>query len=143
MGDLSTHFSAWEFKCRCCGQLGELNNIRLLIDALEYLRMQVERVVNVNCGYRCPKHNAEVGGEKNSYHVQGIAADIVIVGLTPIQMFRQAEKISVFRNGGIGIYPDNGFIHIDLRSMPTRWVYDHKKRKLDFEKFLKRERILL
>jgi uncharacterized protein YcbK (DUF882 family) len=49
----------------------------------------------------------------------GRAADIVIRGLTPIQMAEWAGLIEAFREGGIGIYP--GHVHVDVRGVRARW----------------------
>lgn len=73
------YFKEKEFACKCCGQLPPL--------AKEYIEELVENVLDparqryggpvlVNSGYRCPKHNAEVGGVPNSQHLVGQAADI-------------------------------------------------------------------
>ena len=47
-----------------------------LYDLLEMLRAKFGKAIYINSGYRSPEHNAAVGGVKNSYHVQGMAADI-------------------------------------------------------------------
>ena len=35
-----------------------------LIELLEQLRAKAGKSIHVNCGYRCPTHNAEVGATK-------------------------------------------------------------------------------
>jgi uncharacterized protein YcbK (DUF882 family) len=54
---------------------------RLLL-TLSAVREAVSLPVNVESGYRCEKHNASVGGEKNSGHLTGEAADIWVNGLS-------------------------------------------------------------
>lgn len=73
------HFKLEEFACRCCGGLppAARANIEALVDnVLDPARQQFGRPVLVNSGYRCPKHNAEVGGVANSQHMKGEAADV-------------------------------------------------------------------
>lgn len=77
MGDLTAHFSRREFACPCCGQAGIRG--RLLV-TLETIREAVGSAVHIESGFRCPRHNAEVGGKPNSGHVSGEAADIWVDG---------------------------------------------------------------
>ena len=73
------HFKYDEFKCRCCGQLPDearLNIDALVEQVLDPAREKLGAPIIVNSGYRCPKHNAAVGGVKNSQHMRGEAADI-------------------------------------------------------------------
>jgi len=73
------HFSERELRCKCCGQLppSVRENITSLVDnVLDPVRDQLGEPIYVTSGYRCPKHNAEVGGVPNSQHMRGEAADI-------------------------------------------------------------------
>ena len=73
------HFKPEEFRCRCCGGLPPAvrENIEALVtEVLDPARQRYGGPVLVNSGYRCPKHNAEVGGVPNSQHMRGEAADI-------------------------------------------------------------------
>ena len=72
-------FKEKELCCKCCGQLPPhiRENIEALVDnVLDPAREKLGKPIIVNSGYRCPKHNAEVGGVKNSQHMKGEAADI-------------------------------------------------------------------
>lgn len=120
MARLSEHFDEKEFLCRCCGAGKGLIHPHLVI-GLEMLRDLVKRPITVTCGYRCPKHNAEVGGVPNSYHVQGYAADIYVTGLSPYELAGQAARVPLFFNGGIGIYPERSFVHVDI-GKKRRWM---------------------
>lgn len=73
------HFKEKEFVCKCCGELPPLQrgNIEALVDnVLDPVREQFGKPIYVSSGYRCPKHNREVGGVPNSQHMRGEAADI-------------------------------------------------------------------
>ena len=114
---LSKHFGIEEFTCHCCGKGADKINDRL-ITLLEQLRDKVNAPIHVNCGYRCPKHNAEVGGVPNSTHTLGVAADIYVPN---ISYERVKELVIGFPFDGIGLYPPlepNGLwvIHVDTRS---------------------------
>ena len=68
------NFKASEFACKCgC----KFNNIdpRVMIMA-QVIRDELGVPVRVNSGCRCEKHNAEVGGAKDSKHTKGLAADL-------------------------------------------------------------------
>lgn len=112
----SLHFSDRELACRCCG-------VNLCVDklvlALESLREEIGLPIIVTSGYRCPAHNKEVGGEPNSQHTRGFAADIKVSGLSPEQVYRMALKIPAF--GGFGVAKD--FVHLDVRTTPAKWCY--------------------
>ena len=73
------YFNFSEFACRCCGRIppGVRGNIEALVDnVLDPARRVFGGPVSVSSGYRCPKHNAEVGGVGGSQHLRGEAADI-------------------------------------------------------------------
>lgn len=118
---LSEHFDEREFLCHCgCG--GGPGRIHPnLVIGLEMLRDLVHLPIVLTCAYRCPAHNAAVGGVPNSYHVQGFAADIHVEGLTPYELAGQAARVPLFFQGGIGIYPKRGFVHLDV-GRKRRWM---------------------
>lgn len=73
------YFKEQEFACKCCRQLPPAvrKNIVALVDnVLDPAREQFGGPVVVNSGYRCQKHNLEVGGVVNSQHMNGEAADV-------------------------------------------------------------------
>jgi uncharacterized protein YcbK (DUF882 family) len=118
VGDLSAHFSCEELQCRCCGRL-EIDS--RLLDGLEALRRLAGVPVVVHAGYRCARHNAEVGGALHSEHRLGRAADIHLPGLSLQQMYDLASSVAEFAEGGIGAYDEN-FLHVDTRGHRARWA---------------------
>ena len=73
------YFNEKEFVCRCCGELPPFarENIEALVEnVLDPARERFGKPIIVNSGYRCPKHNKEVGGVANSQHLRGEAADV-------------------------------------------------------------------
>lgn len=127
MSDLSPHFSESEFTCDC-GCKTTFVEPRLL-NALEELRTLINRPIKILSGFRCVKSNQEVGGTKSSQHMYGKAADIVIKDFSVPQMYEAALQINDFFEGGIGVYPENGFIHVDVRLTKARWGRIKKKKK--------------
>ena len=78
-------FKEKEFACKCCGQLplstgsgqAPRENVKALVsEVLDPVRERLGMPIVVNSGYRCEKHNKDVGGVKNSQHLKGEAADI-------------------------------------------------------------------
>ena len=74
------YFKMGEFRCRWCSGLppDAQENIRALVEAvLDPARERYGGPVTVNSGYRCAKHNREVGGVSASQHLRGEAADVM------------------------------------------------------------------
>lgn len=116
----SAHFSEAELACHHCG----VNGVgQPLLDALEAFRLKVGAPVIVNCAYRCPAHNAAVGGVPNSQHVLGKAADVQVAGKTSRELYELALHISFIR--GLGVSDHAGYLHLDVREsiLVSRWCY--------------------
>lgn len=114
---LSANFNESEFRCPCC--LVTVVQPALVV-ALEALRAKVGSPILIRSGYRCPKHNAEVGGVPRSQHVLGTAADISALNRSGRELFEMAQAIPAFN--GLGVAPT--WIHVDVRSAPrVRWGY--------------------
>jgi len=79
------------------------------------------KAVTVNSGYRSPEHNAKAGGAPQSLHMGGMAADISIAGVPPVDMCRAAETALAESKipGGICLYTGRSFVHVDVRGV--RW----------------------
>lgn len=128
MEKVGLHFERSEFRCRglsCCGHSAPVS--RELVAALELLRQRcIDRTGDtmlrmiINSGFRCVTHNREIGSDDKSYHIRGEAADIVVTGMSPMGVAYEANRIDVFRNGGIGVYASH--VHVDIRrDGPARW----------------------
>ena len=86
------------------------------IKKLQRFRAKLGVPITVNSGYRCSRHNADVGGTTNSQHLISCATDIVAKGMDPEEVAMAAES---FGFDGIGRY--NTFTHIDSRGYYARW----------------------
>ncbi|QTD54203.1 YcbK family protein [Sulfidibacter corallicola] len=107
------------FACRHCG---DVVIDRRLLDALLALQGKVGRPLVILSGYRCPPHNRDIGGELRSYHTKGQAADIRAPGVPIMALFQAALEIPAFRGGGIGLYLNRKFLHLDIRPQRFRWI---------------------
>ena len=114
MGDLTRDFSRHEFRCKCgCGEDNmDMNQVR----AIQKLRNLIDSPIIINSGIRCPAHNKAVGGAPFSYHLFGQASDICVGGWTPDALGEMAKKVEEFNQGGIIVYPERGFVHLDIRN---------------------------
>ncbi|OGR57315.1 MAG: hypothetical protein A2X36_14625 [Elusimicrobia bacterium GWA2_69_24] len=79
--------------------------------------------IEIVCGYRSPKTNAalrrrNLTAARNSLHMKDWAADIRLHGI-PIDAVHQFALS--LRAGGVGFYPRQGFIHVDIGEV-RRWV---------------------
>lgn len=124
---LSQHFFLDEFECKCgCEMPDDVhNNIAINAHRLEDVRRALCAPVTVTSGYRCPEHNKKVGGAKHSYHMVGLAVDVVSVYPGAFVAGIAAGLMSANKtpDGGIGLYTAHpNMCHIDWRGHSTRWV---------------------
>ena len=89
-----------------------------LLDLLSTIsiKLKPEEPFHVISGYRSPETNAKLrkrgkGAAKNSYHIQGKAVDIRLPGYRTSVLRRTAYKL---KGGGVGYYPHQRFVHIDV-----------------------------
>lgn len=118
MGDMTKNFSVWEFSCPCC---------LVVIIKVEFVeRLQKVRdkygPLKINSGFRCEKHNKEVGGKPKSSHRKGWAADIACPNsYSRFQLIRDLMEAG-FKRIGIG----RDFIHADEdpdKPAELMWLY--------------------
>lgn len=106
MGDLSPHFSRWEFYQH--GTKKVVGPDPNLVQVLECVRAISGQPLRIISGYRSPTYNAGVGGAPNSQHLYGRAADISPGRCTVAQALRCGAS-------GVG-YDHNGWVvHLDVR----------------------------
>jgi uncharacterized protein YcbK (DUF882 family) len=109
------HFSSKEFTCNCKhSDCIEQKISKELVDDLEKCRQEYGQAVIINSGYRCLKHNKEIGGANHSQHMEGKAADTRPKLLTTDTMDEWIKVLSgTFKAMGIA----QSFIHVDVREM--------------------------
>lgn len=86
------------------------NAKNLILNVLEPLRNHFNKPVIVNCMYRCPELNKVIGGVKNSQHVSGKAADIVVRGINLKDAFEYIKKNLIFDQ----VIYEGSWIHVSF-----------------------------
>lgn len=89
-----------------------------LLDLLHkiYTALNTEQSYHIVSGYRSPSTNFflythSTGVDKNSLHIYGKAVDVRI----PYRDLSALRKAAINqKGGGVGYYPDSGFVHIDV-----------------------------
>lgn len=146
MGDLSEHFSKWEFRCKCgCGL--EKPDPKL-IKQLEFNRNIVKHFyimqkgipgesadrlasISIASGCRCVEYNFEIGGAPNSAHLLNPktgfceAADPVAKDGEWNYSFLSGALLS-FKRVGHGEKDDKTHFHVDVAEhlpRPRLWGY--------------------
>ncbi len=110
------HFAPRELACRHCGEVRVEED---LLDGLETMRAEYGRPMRITSAYRCPIHNARVGGAPMSRHKLGQAADVAVSPADREAVLFAAEAAAF---GGLGFY--STFLHVDIgpaRSWGRRW----------------------
>lgn len=116
------YFQPEEFLCRCgCGR-GPERMAMTFVDHLRMARLNADLPFYITSGYRCSKHNAEIGAIASSSHVRGYAADIACSGSRSRAIIIKAAIMAEFHRIGIA----KGFIHLDMdpdKPEMVFWVY--------------------
>ena len=113
---LSKNFKVKEFACKDGSDTVFISDE--LVSLVQKIRDHYGKSVTINSGYRTFSHNKKVGGAKKSTHLVGIAADIMVKGVSPAKVAAYAETLMP-EHGGIGQYKN--FVHIDVRHEKSRW----------------------
>lgn len=93
-----------------------------LCEAAEFIREQCGFPLIVNSGFRTEAYNRQIGGARNSQHVQGRALDLNPGKRGSLKVLQEAAKRAreVGLITGIGFYAD--FVHVDTREgAPATW----------------------
>lgn len=102
-GGASAHFKKSEFKCKCggkyCNGYPAGDTSAKLLNILEKIRAYYGKPVNIRSGQRCKKHNANIGGNANSSHKKGKAADIYIKGICDTAVGRKKVVALAYKYG--------------------------------------------
>ena len=104
------------------------NLVRLCDQILEPLRNSISKPINVTSGFRCPALNAIVGGEKDSDHLVGRAADIVVAGMTTEELASAVKVLSKYVPLKQCIVefpksPDGGWVHVSCTPLNVHAGY--------------------
>lgn len=119
MGDLTKHFSRWEFECSCGCEFD-----RVQVAFVERLQKVREKFgpITVHSGCRCEAHNLSVGGSPSSSHLKGLAADLRCANSLSRYLLLKILMAEGFQRIGMG----QEFVHVDLdplKPQPLIWLY--------------------
>jgi zinc D-Ala-D-Ala carboxypeptidase len=120
------NFSHTELRCQHCGE----NDMSMVfLDRLQEIREEFGKPMRVNSGFRCPVHDAALGGK--GPHATGRAVDIGISGSDALVLVELARGYGMT---GIGVMQSgqphkNRFIHMDDLadgvSGPRPWIWSY------------------
>lgn len=96
----------------------DLKLLNLLFATQQWMKIHNQmRPIFINSGYRTLANNANTeGAAKDSMHTRGKAADFYIDGLPSRYL---ADFVKWFREGGVGLYVNKHFVHVDTGSIRT------------------------
>jgi uncharacterized protein YcbK (DUF882 family) len=123
---LAPNFTVQEFACNDDSDAVLIDTE--LVQLLQTIRNYYQAPLIINSAYRTPAYNHKIGGASESQHLFGKAADIVVRGITPVQLYNDLHGsmiISSSFQGGLGLYKT--FVHIDVR-------HTHKHRQARWKK---------
>jgi uncharacterized protein YcbK (DUF882 family) len=126
---MTKNFSKEEFDCNDGSEMpiNIYHNMVKVANQLQVLRNYIKKPIKINSAWRSQEYNESIGGVKDSQHIMGRAADIVVKGMLPIELSKIIEDLiskGEMLQGGIGIY--SSFIHYDIRGTKARWNYTKK-----------------
>lgn len=131
---LSKNFSLVEFtKSSTAIRLGidntppqeVIDNIQLLVDLiLQPLANDLQKPIKVNSGYRSPALNRAVGGSETSQHMQGLAADIEVEGMSNYDLASHIRDNFKFDQLILEFYTpgdlSSGWVHVSISKTRNR-----------------------
>jgi Peptidase M15 len=127
---LTKNFKATEFYCNDgtpCPTSARNAMVRLARDYLEPMRAKFGTCFILS-GYRHQLYNARIGGARNSQHIyehsfENVATDLRFQRGTPGLWAAEAKRLRIKHGGkgGIGVYPRQGFVHVDNRGYKADW----------------------
>ena len=127
------HFTLKEFECRCwCGMPADVaQSIEALVSqVLDPVRSLFGKPIKVNSGYRCEKHNAEIGGAVHSQHIKGEAADICAAsrGYASMTDWKQANMEIARLIVKVGTFDQLILENVGAKDLRPQWIHVSYKR---------------
>lgn len=98
--------------------------------ALQMIREKIGKAINITNAYRTETHNKRVGGASNSFHLYGMAADIWVRDINPVELAKVIDTVFPTTYGVIA-YPKKGFVHFDVRAKKYRAINNGTEMKVD------------
>ena len=118
IGSITPHFTWSEAVCRCGCEMPEevAAEVVLTAEMMERVRAGLDALpINVAAWYRCPSHNAAIGGAPNSQHIYGRGVDFSQKGRAPTEVQRLIRARGLWPSPVRGLEIDEGHTHVDRR----------------------------
>jgi uncharacterized protein YcbK (DUF882 family) len=114
---IAEHFTLNEFQSRDGYPIILIHPALILL--LENIRRHFAAPVHITSAFRTIEHNKKIGGRKDSLHLYGMAADIIVRNVSPFEVTYYARnQLDV---GGVGHY--RNFTHLDVFGENRNWFY--------------------
>lgn len=107
--ELTEYFTLSEIKCKCGCPVTIIDDFFLA--NLIQLREMWKKPIVPNCVYRCPIHNKAVGGDAESFHQVGEAADLPLPDKDREVFIQMCQTIFPYTK----LY--DTFIHVAMRNV--------------------------
>lgn len=123
---VTKNFSASEFDCNDGSLMPEdvMENVIELAEQLQILRDHIGKPITINSAYRSKEYNRRIGGVKSSFHIIGKASDLYVKGMSAREVYSVISDLiraGKMKEGGVGLYVSQGFVHYDIRGTRARW----------------------
>ncbi|MEM5852928.1 MAG: D-Ala-D-Ala carboxypeptidase family metallohydrolase [Candidatus Aenigmatarchaeota archaeon] len=133
------YFRPEEFACKCSihKNIPVYDMDESLVLTLDRFRSMLGVPILITSGYRCPEHNAAIGGAFNSFHTKKQAVDFTLSQTARTKLLTKLPEFYKFQaNGieryiwalceqcgfnGLGYYPAQNFFHVDMGNRFERW----------------------
>ena len=90
------------------------NNIIRCAQFLQELRDKINKSIRVFSCYRSPKVNKAVGGSKTSAHMQGLAVDFEVTGMSNKELAEYIRDNFTDYDQIILEFPPGGWVHVGI-----------------------------
>lgn len=122
---LSSHFSLSELtRSQTAARKGidnnpsleQLINLVYVANVLEQVRALFDKPVFISSGFRCSELNRAIGGATKSDHIEGLAADFIVSGVSNSEVFEAIRSSDIQYSKLINEFPKSGrgWIHLSI-----------------------------
>lgn len=95
------------------------NLMRLVVDVLQPLRNYYKKPIRIHSGYRCKLLNDEIGGAKNSQHLNGMAVDFTVDKEPITSVIKKIKEMGLPYDQLINEY--GNWVHLSLKEFNNRY----------------------
>ena len=126
---LTKHFNLKEFQCRDGSQIPDehISHIGTLAIQLEVLRTVCgNNPITIISGHRSQAYNTRCGGSPRSQHLVSRAVDVRVKNVDCVDVAAKVIELmdkGLILQGGVGLYRDQNFTHIDTRGHFVTWGF--------------------